>query len=133
MKPITTAGELKAAIRELEAQQAAELSMLKDQYKETKEGFKLINIIKGTFKDAAASPDLKKDAINAAIGFTTGIVARKLVIGKTINPFKKILGLIVEMAVAGTAVKNAQGIKSVGSILFNTLFRKKDEKINHNG
>jgi hypothetical protein len=128
MKSITTSEELKAAIKELELQQKGELILLKEQYQQTKEGFKLINIIKGTFKDAAASPGLKTDAINAAIGFTSGIVARKLVIGKTINPIKKLLGVIVEMAVAGTAVKNAQGIKSVGTVLFNSLFRKKEEK-----
>lgn len=128
MKLITTAEELKTAIQELELQQDRELILLKDQYQETKEGFKLINIIKGTFKSAAASPDLKTDAINAAIGFTSGIVARKLVVGKTINPFKKLLGVIIEMAVAGTAVKNAQGIKSVGTVLLNSLFRKKEEK-----
>ncbi len=127
MKLITTAQELKTAIKELELQQDRELIILKDQFQETKEGFKLINIIKGTFKSAAASPGLKTDAINAAIGFTSGIVAKKLVVGKTINPLKKILGVIVEMAVAGTALKNAQGIKSVGNVLFNTLFRKKEE------
>jgi hypothetical protein len=128
MKSITTTGELQAAIKELELQQAGELTLLKEQYHETKEGFKLINIIKGTFKDAAASPGIKKDAINAAIGFTTGIVARKLMVGKTINPFKKLLGVAVEMAVASKAVKNAEGIKSIGSVLFNTIFRKKEEK-----
>ena len=126
MKSITTSGELKAAIQQLELQQADELILLKEQYYKTKEGFKLINLIKSKFKEAASDPDLKTDAINAAIGFTSGILARKLMIGKTINPFKKLLGIAVEMAVAGKVVKNADEIKSAGSSIFNILFRKKE-------
>ena len=125
MRPITTSEELKAAIQELELRQGDELILLKEQFYKTKQDFKLINIIKGTFKQAVASPDLKTDAINAAIGFTTGVIAKKLMIGKTINPFKKLLGIIVEMAVANKVVKNADGIKSAGSSIFN-LFKRKE-------
>jgi hypothetical protein len=126
MKSITTSEELKAAILELEQQQATDLALLKEQYYKTKEGFKLINLIKSKFKDTLADPDLKTDAVNAAIGFTSGILAKKLMIGKTINPLKKLLGIAIEMAVAGSVAKNAGTIKSAGSSIFNTLFRKKE-------
>ncbi|MBK8521251.1 MAG: hypothetical protein WAT20_03470 [Ferruginibacter sp.] len=126
MKSITTSGELKAAIQQLELQQADDLILLKEQYFKTKEGFKLVNLIKSKFKEVAGDPDLKTDAINAAIGFTSGILARKLMIGKTINPFKKLLGIAVEMVVASKVVKNADGIKLAGGSIFNRLFRKKE-------
>lgn len=126
MKPITTSEELHAAIQELEVQQAGELILLKEQYFKTKEGFKLTNLIRSKFKETISDPDLRTDALNAAIGFTTGILAKKLMIGKTINPFKKLLGIAVEMAVAGSVVKNADGIKSAGKSILNTLFRKKE-------
>ncbi len=126
MNSITTSEELKAAIQQLELQQADELILLKEQYYKTKEGFKLTNLIKSKFKETISDPGLKTDAINAAIGFTSGILARKLMIGKTINPFKKLLGIAVEMLVAGSVTKNADGIKSAGSSIFNILFRKKE-------
>lgn len=126
MKSITTSEELKAAILELELQQARELLSLKEQYYETRESFTLANIIKRKFKDVVSDPDLKTNAINAAIGFTSGILAKKLMIGKTINPFKKLLGIAVEMVVAGKVAKNADGIKSAGGSIFNMLFRKKE-------
>lgn len=126
MKTITTSEELKTAILELELQQDRELISLKEQYYQTRESFKLVNLIKSKFKEVAGDPDLKTDAINAAIGFTSGILARKLMIGKTINPFKKLLGIAVEMVVASKVVKNADGIKSAGGIIFNRLFRKKE-------
>ena len=130
MNSITTSGELKAAIQQLELQQADELILLKEQYYKTKEGFKLTNLIKSKFKETITDPDLKTDAINAAIGFTSGILARKLMIGRTINPFKKLLGIAVEMAVAGSVAKNADGIRSAGSSIFNALFRKKEKPVN---
>lgn len=127
MKLINTSADLKLAIRQLELQQANELIVLKEQFKETSESLKPLNIIKNTFKKAAASPDLKTDVFNAAIGLTTGIIAKKLMIGKTLNPFKKLLGIVVEMAVANKVSKNAEGIKSTGSVIFKKLFSKKED------
>lgn len=128
MQPITNARELRAAIVKLEMQQADEFMILKAQYQKTKESFKLSNILKSTFKETVSSPDFKADAVNAAIGFTTGVIAKKLTVGKTINPFKKLLGIVVEMAVANKVAKNADGIKSAGSALFSMLFKKREEK-----
>ena len=48
-------------------------------------------------------------------------------IGKTLNPFKKLLGIVVEMAVANKVSKNAEGIKSTGSVIFKKLFSKKED------
>ncbi len=130
MKSITTSADLKTAIRKLELQQAHELVLLKEAYIKTCESLKPVNIIKSSFKDLVAAPGLKTDVINAAIGLTTGIVAKKLMIGKTINPFKKLLGIIVEMAVAGTVAKNTDEIKAAGSAIFKRLFTKKEEPVN---
>ena len=126
MKSITTSEELKAAILELELKQASELILLKNQYYKTKEGFKLVNLIRSKFKETISDPDLKTDALNAAIGFTSGILAKKLMIGKTINPLKKLLGIVLEMAVTRSVANNADGIKSAGSSIFNKLFKKKE-------
>lgn len=126
MKLITTSAHLKMAIQELELRQANELILLKEQFNKTSESLKPINLIKSTFKNAVSSPDLKTDVFNAVIGLATGVVAKKLMIGKTINPFKKLLGIIVEMTVANKVSKNADEIKSTGSTIFKKLFSKKD-------
>lgn len=130
MSTITTSEQLKEAIEQLELQQADELLALKQQFNKTKDGFKLINIIKGTFKDVVSEPGLKSDALNAAIGFTSGILAKKLMIGKTINPIKKLLGFVLEMAVANKVSKNADGIKLAGTSIFKSLFKKKEKAEN---
>jgi hypothetical protein len=127
MKVITTSAELKAAIHQLELEQKESFITLKEEFGRTQENFKLINIIKSTFKAAVAVPDLKTDIVNAAIGLTSGIVAKKLIIGKTLNPLSKLLGVALEMFVANKVTKNAGQIRSTGSIIMDKLFKNKDQ------
>lgn len=122
---IRNSEELKTAIQELERKQAYELVLLKEQYNITKENLKPGNLIKTMFRETVSDHSLQSDALNAAIGYTTGLVARKLMIGKTINPLKKLLGVALEMAVAGRVAKNAGVLKTAGAGIFNMLFRKK--------
>jgi hypothetical protein len=128
MSSITNAAGLQNAVQQLEVQQAHELVLLKAAFNTTTESLQPINIIRSTLKNAMTAPDLKVDVIKAAIGLTTGVLAKKLMIGKTINPFKKLLGVLIEMTVANKVVKNADEIKSTGSMLLNTLFHKKEKK-----
>ena len=127
MQAITTAAELKNAIQQLEVKQAGEFKLMKEEFEDTYENLKLINIIKNTFKQAASAPDLKTDIINTAIGLSTGFVAKKLMLGKTLNPFSKLLGVIVELAVANKVTKNADQMRSTGSVIMNKLFKQKDQ------
>ena len=129
MASITTAAELKNAIQQLEVKQASEFKLMKEEFKSTYESLKLINIIKNTFKQAASAPELKTDIINTAIGLSTGFVAKKLMLGKTLNPFSKLLGIIVELAVANKVTKNAGGIKAIGGMIIKKLFNKQEESV----
>ena len=128
MTPIRTSADLKEAIRLLELQQDNELLLLKEEWRDTKEKLKPVNLIKSAFKQATDAPGAKTNLLKAAIGLTTGILAKKLFIGKSLNPFSKILGTVLEVFVAKKATKNADNIKSVGSMLINKLFKRKNGK-----
>ncbi len=127
MTPIATSEELKKAIKQLELQQASEWPLLKEEFLKTAESLKLKNIIKNTFKEAIDLPDLKTDIINTAIGLTTGIVAKKLIIGKTLNPLSKLVGVLLEVFVTNKVSKNAGDIKSVGSVIMKKIFGQQEE------
>ena len=127
MNTITTSAELKAAIQQLEIEQKESFIALKDEFEKTKENFKLVNIIKSTFKDAVSTPNIKTDIVNAAIGLTSGIMAKKLIIGKTFNPLSKLLGVALEMFVANKVTKNADQVRSTGSVIMNKLFKQKNQ------
>jgi hypothetical protein len=121
MQNITTVTDLKIAIKQLEEKQAEEWPLLKEQFFNTYESFKLINVLKHTLKEAISAPDLKNNVINTAIGLTTGFVAKKTLIGKTYNPLKKLLGVVLEMTVANKIAKHADKIKAFGNIVLNRV------------
>jgi hypothetical protein len=133
MISIATSEDLKKAIKQLELQQANEWPLLKEEFLKTAERLKLINIIKNTFKEAVNVPDLKTDIINTAIGLTTGILAKKIIIGKTLNPLSKLAGVVLEIFVANKTTKNANDIKSMGSIIMNKLFNRSTVLESHDG
>lgn len=122
MEKITNTTDLKAAIQHLEYKQAGEWSLLKKELFIAAEELKPASIIKNTFKEMAGTLGAKPNIVNAAIGLTTGIVAKKIVTGKTNNPLKKLLGTVLEMIVATKVAKNADGAKAVGSIILKKIF-----------
>lgn len=115
---ITTVEELRIQIKFLEQRQANERQLLEEQMLLTAEEFKLVNIIKNTFKGAITSPDLKNDLLKAAVGFSTGFVANKFFLGKSNNPLTKLLSLAAEMTMGGIAVNGFDGLKNLGKKLF---------------
>lgn len=127
MEKIITTADLKIAIQQLEQKQADELVLLKAQFHTTYENLKPINIIKNTFKEIISAPDLKTNIVNSVIGLATGFAAKKVFIGKTHNPLTKLAGVVIEMIVANKAVKNAEGIKSIGNIILQKIFNKRSD------
>ena len=55
--------------------------------------------------------------VNAAIGFTTGFITKKVFTGKSNNPMTKLFGTVLEMVVASKVTKNADEIKSIATII----------------
>ncbi len=123
MQKITSA-ELKLSIQQLEDKQTTEWLLLKEEFNVTFENAKPLNIIMNSFKEFVASPDLKTKLINGAIGFATGYIAKKVAVGGTHNPIMKIAGTLLEVVVANKVSKNADGIKSIGTMLINKLIKK---------
>jgi len=54
-------------------------------------------------------------------------MAKKLIIGKTFNPLSKLLGIALEMFVTNKVTKNADQIKSTGSLILHKLFGRKEK------
>jgi hypothetical protein len=102
---------LQEAIEALQLKQAQELLLLKEQFHNTYESLKPLNLIKNTFQDVVSSPEVKSSIVNNAIGLATGYLSKKLLIGGTHNPIKKILGAIVEFSVASFVAKRADDFK----------------------
>jgi hypothetical protein len=126
MQKITSIVELRESIAFLEIKQAEEGAILKEQFKETYENLRPINLIKNTLHELTSAPDLKGDLLNVSLSMAAGFLSKKIAIGTTNNPFKQILGTLLQMGVTSIVSKNADGIKSGTKSILNNLFGKKE-------
>ena len=72
MKKETALDVLRRDIVKLEARRSEDLHLLKEQIHETYESLKPVNLIKGIFKNATASPEISTGLTKAAMGVTSG-------------------------------------------------------------
>lgn len=130
MDPTT---ELKNKILVLENRRAAELNLLKAQFKHTAESLKPSNIIKGIVREADNSPGLMDKLLSAVIGLVTGYLAKKVLAGESKNMFKKMFGTIVQILVTSVVTKNPEFIKSAGRNLVKRVLSKEKIPVNSSG
>ena len=124
---------LKQLILEKESEMELQQILLKAQFRLTFESLKPINIIKNTLKQVVTSPEIKTSIINSAIGFISGFVAKKLFVGGSNNPLKKMGGSMLGTLVANKTEANAENIKNVGTLLLKKVIGMYYEKKQANG
>lgn len=105
-----------------------DLEQLKNQFDVAYESVKPINFIKNLFHDVTASPEIKNDLLSNVIGFGTGFISKKILLGSLHNPVTKVLGTLFEFAVANVVSKNADGIKTIGGNLLKHFLKKNKTK-----
>jgi hypothetical protein len=119
MEKINSEISLKAAIAQLEIKQAAEVIALREQYLRAYESVKPVNLIKNTFHDVTASPELKDEIINTSIGLATGYVGKLLFQGASHSPVRKLFGTILMFGITNAITKHPEVVKSIGKGMVN--------------
>ncbi len=112
MKQYNATDTLNETIALLEYKKAKELIVLKEQFQLTYESLKPINLIKNTFSEMTNSSDIKGNLLNNVIGLSTGYLSRKVLLGSSHNPIKRILGSIFQFVVTNVVTKNSDSFKS---------------------
>ncbi len=90
---------LDKAIRSLEIQRKNEFVDLKDQFFETGEHFRPINLLNQTIKDLGESPVLKVNLFETLMSVTGGYFSRKLILGKSNSLIKNLLGYVLQYGI----------------------------------
>ena len=111
---------LNERIKQKEIECAAERILLKDQFKNTVEGLKPINLI----KDMLNSSEVKNNLLNTTIGLTSGFIVKKAIVRSSENSMLKILGTIIGGGVANLVAKHPDEIKSIGGSILNNIITK---------
>ena len=96
----------------LEAKQAEDAVLLKDQLKITIENFKPSKLIKKTLDDLISLPDFNDNIIDTSLGLVTGYVSKKLVIGSSDNVFKKMFGGLIQLGVTNLVSNSGKSFKA---------------------
>lgn len=112
MKKINQTDLLNETIRYLENKQTLELYALKEQFEVTYESIKPLNIIKSAFTEITTSPSLKGNIINSIVGMATGYLTKRVLVGSTHNPIKRILGTLLQFVITNVATKHSDALKS---------------------
>jgi hypothetical protein len=127
MKKITSAIELKETILLLEIKQMHQAVLLKQEFKNTYESLKPVNIIKHKFNELLTSAESQENLLDTVIGVAAGYLSKKIIVGATHNPIKQLLGMLLQMGVTNIVSKNADGVKSTFGNLLTAILSKKNK------
>lgn len=112
MKKMNQTDALNETISLLEYRQEKELRILKEQFEVTYDSLKPLNIIKRVFSEMTTSPDLKGNLLSNVIGMATGYITKKVIVRSSHNPFKRILGNVLQFAITNLVSKHTDPLKS---------------------
>ncbi|NEW80910.1 MAG: hypothetical protein GZ094_00870 [Mariniphaga sp.] len=121
MQKITAAEALKKSISVLECRQMEEGILLKDQFKDTFDSLRPVNILRKMIGDIATPSDLKDNLIETVTGLISGYVSRKILVRSSKNPLLRLAGIFVQYEVTNFVSKNSDTIKALGLHYINKL------------
>ena len=102
---INDAVQLKEAIALLEKNVDFKKQILIEQFHDTYEGLKPVNLVKNAVKKFAAKPGFVNKLVAIAVGNGAGAVASKLLPGKRTNIFKNIFKSAIQLTLSGAIAK----------------------------
>jgi hypothetical protein len=127
MKTMTTpSDDLKARISELKTLQVNEGALLKEEIMTVYESLKPINLVRRTLSELTSTPGLKGNLLDTMLSLGAGHLSKSVLTGATNNPFKKLFGTFIQMAVTSMVSKNAGNVRTGITQVVDFLFNKKD-------
>ena len=121
--------DLKAAILELEDRRDREKLQLVKSLNELAESLKPINLIKSAIQKVKDGPGVGPTLVKATVGVGMTMLSKKLLLGKSPGIFRKIIGSVVQMGLAGLVARNTPSLKPPGKSLLSKIFRSKNSII----
>jgi hypothetical protein len=94
----------------LKEKQKREFSAINEQFSTVYESLNPMKLIKSTVSELIETPDIKHKFMNSIIGLATGFISKKLIIGSTHNPVRKILGTVLQFVITNYVSKHSESI-----------------------
>ena len=107
--------DLENAIALLSLKNKSQNSALKNQFADAVDSLKPARLLKAAaVNNLADNPGVAKVAIGTIVAVEAGGLSKKLIVGKSGNIFRRIIGTVVELAVARSVLGNSAFIASKG-------------------
>lgn len=104
--------DLDSRIQVLQAREAMQLEVLKDQFSALKESLKPTTLIKDTYNEFVSSKTLQQSAFDTTLGLATGWLTKKLFrFSNSKNILKKGAGLLLQAVTTGIITKKMPAIR----------------------
>jgi hypothetical protein len=123
MSTLSNNERLQQAIAGLETQRNVQGALVSEQFQQLRQQLQPANLIKTVVRDLFASPDIKTGVVDLAIGVTTGMIAKKVVVGQSHNVLTQLVGGAVQMIVTREVSQHPEGIKKLGKTLLQHLLQ----------
>ncbi|MEO5942578.1 MAG: hypothetical protein ABIP30_15215 [Ferruginibacter sp.] len=121
---ITTTEELDLAIIELEKRKVVQQSILLSEFHNTYESLKPINLVKAAFHKVTEPGDARSTILKAVGGIATGLLTKKLLVGKTTSLVGSLLSNALKIGTTKAVYSNSDKIKAYGLAIYHNLFKK---------
>lgn len=125
---MSSAARLKYSIQVLEAEQAIAGQSLNEHLFQTIQAIQPASLLISSIKNMAASPTLVDRILGTAVGLATGYLTKKIFIGTSGNPIRKLTGSILQFGLTKVIAKHPEAVKSFGKFIFR-LFPNKTKRI----
>ena len=129
-KKVKNAEDLAQAIVELEMKAAAQKKDIAVTFEAVTDKLRPVNLIKSGVR-SVFSGEHKEELFNALIGLGTGILSRKLILGKSKGFVGKTVGKAIQWGMAGLVSKNAEKIKGKAGEWIDKIFKRHTAGSNH--
>jgi hypothetical protein len=131
MAKLNSQDRLKETIQVLELKRADDARMLKEQFHDTVESLKPINLIKSTFKEISRSPQVTGNLVSTSVGLSVGFLSKLLFVGFSKNPIKRLIGNALMFGITNFVARHPNAVRNVGNNVVKMISRKKRNGVYH--
>jgi len=122
MQKISSRTELKNAILKLEIEQAVYKQQIKEEIQTTYKKIRNVSIVAGTIKSIISATG--NNVLTHTTGVAAGYLIKKIVVGKSENKFRKILGSVLQFGATSFLTQNPKIIEKAGQFILKFMPHK---------
>jgi len=126
MRQTSPTEELNQLITLKELQFRIEKDELIKEINDLSESLRPLNFLRQKLKNVMSETSPVSGIVNGALGYLSGILAKKIFVGKSESTMREIEGAILQMFISSKVSANADDLKSMAQAFFQKFMKKSE-------